>query len=37
VEMDIFVEQRKPATLTTVETHVLTLFLWIVSVPQHEI
>jgi len=31
------VEQGKPATLATVETHALTLFLWIPNVLQHEI
>jgi len=35
--LGILVEQGKPATLATVETHALTLFLWITSVPQHEI
>jgi len=35
--LGIVVEQGKPATLATVATHVLTLFLWIINVPQHEI
>jgi len=35
--LGILVEQGKPATLATAETHALTLFLWITSVLQHEI
>jgi len=35
----ILPEQGKPATLATVEieTHAPTLFLWMTSLPQHEI
>jgi len=29
--LGIFVEQGKPATLATVETHALTRFLWVTS------
>jgi len=30
--LDILAEQGKPATLGTVETHAITLFLWITGV-----
>jgi len=35
--LGVLVEQGKQAILTAVEKHALKHFLWITSVPQHEI